>query len=389
MPKKLAFIGTLLLLLSACSPGRAPIDSTPMAAAPQPAVARPKLPPVKSPCGDGVCDPAERANPNLCPADCAGDAAPLPARVEPTTGPSPTSTAETTAEILPADLTFIPDPGIRIKMASQPAPMAAEDGTIYVFYSNRTALPNEPNSNAVARSTDGLTFTDLGMERDSLSVINPFATQLPDGVWRLYDIDMNTGVMTSRSSPDGIHFTPDSGVRYTAPADQLPIGVRDFYVNPSGDVIFLYIAPLDGADHHIRRAVSTDGGNTFTFHSNNVLGDLSNAGLDRHVDPKFVVLPDGGARLFTMVQGCVAIPGQRACCNIYSFTTTDGYTFTQDPGTRLTTSDFTEFTVWSLNDPWAVLLPDGRFRIYLAALMEDGSSSKPFWAILSATTPQT
>lgn len=272
-------------------------------------------------------------------------------------------------------------------MATQPAPIVGADGAIYVFYNSRGELPNEPGSSAVARSEDGLTFTEVGLDPNSVPAVNPFAVQLPDGTWRLYDVDENAGIMTSRSSTDGIHFGQDEGVRYTFPSEHLPIGVRDFYVNASGEVIFLYIGAKATPDDHIRRAVSTDGGNTFTFHSDNVLGDSSNAPLDRHVDPKFVVLSDGSARLFTMVQGNVPIPGQQSCCDIYSFSTTDGYTFTQDAGIRLQAGDFTEFTVWSLNDPWVIVLPDGRFRLYVAGLITDDSSSEPFWVILSATTP--
>lgn len=296
-------------------------------------------------------------------------------------------TAISTVPLPDEELIFTPDSGIRIEMASQPAPVVGTDGALYVFYSNRSVLPNDPSSSAVARSEDGLTFTEVGLDPNRVLVVNPFAVQLPDGRWRLYDVDENAGVMTSRSSTDGIRFAQDEGVRYTFPREHLPIGVRDFYVNPSGDVIFLYIGARAKPDDHIRRAVSTDGGDTFTFHSDNVLADWGKPGLDRNVDPKFVVLPDGRARLFTMVQGNVAIPGQRACCSIYSFTTADGYTFTQDPGIRLQFSDFTEFTVWSLNDPWAIVLPDGRIRLYVAALVDNGSSSEPFWAILSATNP--
>lgn len=350
---------------------------------PLPVVQSPASPPGQNPCGDGVCGPAEMADPNLCPADCPGTALPTPEIDATVVAPTPTQLVEA----LPNELTFIPDPGIRIKMASQPAPIVAADGSIYVFYASHNALPNEPNSDAVAHSEDGLNFTEVGLEPHSVSIINPFATQLPDGTWRLYDFDMNTGVMTSRSSTDGIHFTPDDGIRYTAPPDHLPIGVRDFFVNTSGDVILLYIGAMGKENHYIRNAVSSDGGEHFTLYADDALGDQNNPGLERDVDPKFVTLPDGRARLITMVQYQVPIPGQRSCCKIYSFTSADGYTYTQDAGVRLQSSDFTEFTVWSLNDPWVILLPDGRYRLYVAALLQDDSMSEPFWAILSATTP--
>ncbi len=297
-------------------------------------------------------------------------------------GPPPAPTATRSTE-----LTFIPDPGLRIKMAGQPAPVIGNDGALYLFYNNRAVLPNDPHSNAVARSEDGLNFTASGLNPDDVPATNPFATRLPDGTWRLYDMDAEKGILTSRSGTDGLHFTPDDGVRYAAPSDHLPIGVRDFYVNPAGEVFFLYIGAMAKPNHYIRSALSTDGGDTFTLYADDPLGDQDKDGLERHVDPKFVVLPDGGARLFTMVQHQVPIPGQRACCDIHSFTSPDGHTWTQDPGRRLRADDFTEFTVWSLNDPWAIILPDGRFRLYVAALVDDGSTPQPFWAIVSATTP--
>lgn len=292
-------------------------------------------------------------------------------------------------DTLSNDLIFIPDPGIRIEMASQPAPVIAEDGTIYIFYSAKTALPNEPSSEAVAISSDGLNFTEIGLDPTSVSQINPFATQMANGVWKLFPINQETGEMTSLSSQDGVHFTADSGVRYTVPPEHMPIGVRDFYVNTSGEVIFLYVAPIgiDSPDHHIRRAVSKDNGETFEFHSDNVLGDRGGGKLNTHLDPKFTELPDGSVRLITMVQGNVVVPGQRTCCEIYSFTSPDGYTFTQDPGIRLQTGDFEDMTVWSLNDPWMIQLPDGRYRLYVAGLVKTDTPGQPMWAILSATTP--
>lgn len=65
---------------------------------------------------------------------------------------------------------------------------------------------NDPTSSVVACSEDGLTFTEAGLDPNRVSVVNPFAAQLPDGRWRLYDVDENGGVMTSRSSTDGIRF---------------------------------------------------------------------------------------------------------------------------------------------------------------------------------------
>ncbi|MEW6406754.1 MAG: hypothetical protein AB1649_33655, partial [Chloroflexota bacterium] len=322
MKRILSLISTLLLLALACSFGATATSIPTVPPSQSPSLQSPPPPTGQHPCGDGLCDAAEQADPSLCPSDCKDQpATPIASGTLVATTP-PTQVVET----LPTELTFIPDPGIRIKMAVQPAPVVAPDGTIYVFYSTQSTLPNEPGSNKVAHSTDGLSFTETGLDPNRVSVINPFATQLPDGTWRIYLFNPSTGVMTSRSAPDGIHFTADEGIRYTAPSGHPPIGIWDEYVNLAGEVILVYVAPIgvNSPDHHMRRAVSTDGGKTFTFHSDNVLGDRGGGELNTHVDPKFLLLPDGRARLFTMVQGNVVLPGQRACCTIYSFTTADG-----------------------------------------------------------------
>ena len=58
----------------------------------------------------------------------------------------------------------------------------------------------------------------------------------------------------------------------------------------------------------------------------------------------------------------------------------DGNNYTMESGTRLTTSAFTGMSLTSLNDPSLIRLPDGRYRIYVAAMM-NGT-----WVIVSATT---
>ncbi len=386
MAKKIVFLLLTMWLLSACTGGSL---ATPAPVSPSPAPPEKGAPPspaARNPCGDGVCDTAEQANPALCPGDCpsAATAAPAPAA---TAVPQPSPTPQEAA--LPAELTFFPDPGIRILMAAQPAPVVMPDGSVCILYRQYEEGEEGPGFKAVACADDGLTFTETGLDPTTVTMVSPFATRMSSGVWRLFDVVTGPQgtTLASRTSEDGIAFTQDAGVRYTFPEEHLPIGVRDFYTTPSGDVVFLYIGAMGKAEHHIRLAASTDGGETFTLYRDDALGDAAKDDMERYLDPKFVVLPDGSARLFTMVQHQVPIPMQRACCDIYSLTTTDGYTYTPDPGVRLAASDFTEFTVWSLNDPWVVLLPDGRFRMYVAALVDDGSSDRPFWAVVSATTP--
>jgi len=61
-----------------------------------------------------------------------------------------------------------------------------------------------------------------------------------------------------------------------------------------------------------------------------------------------------------------------------------------DPVVSLTPEDFLPFGlyVWSLNDPWVVELPDGRYRMYVAAVLsDDAEGTNQRVGILSATTP--
>lgn len=104
--------------------------------------------------------------------------------------------------------------------------------------------------------------------------------------------------------------------------------------------------------------------------------DLSYAGAT-YVDPNVLVLADGRMRLITMKQATT----------LYSFISSDGRNFALEQGYRLHLNDFTGFKVSSLNDPKLVRLKDGRYRIYVAALVDRGDS-KPLWTIVSATTKQ-
>ena len=73
---------------------------------------------------------------------------------------------------------------------------------------------------------------------------------------------------------------------------------------------------------------------------------------------------------------------------IYSFTSNDyGATFIQDIDYRLRFDDYDEFEVISLNDPKVILLPDGRYRMYVASMIRTGQGNDEIkWSIISATT---
>jgi len=156
------------------------------------------------------------------------------------------------------------------------------------------------------------------------------------------------------------------------------MGVYDHYVDPQGRVILLYLGDKAGLNN-VRRAVSTDQGWTFTFARGDVLGDSADArargAQNAFVDHKTTLLHDGRRRLFAMRRGCA----------IYSFVSSDGDVYDREPGARVTTTAFGDLPVRSLHDPVVVRLQDGRYRMYVAAALQNATGPEGS-VIVSATT---
>lgn len=296
--------------------------------------------------------------------------------------PSPTQSPAATPSPQPtsADLIFIPDQGFRIETGSNPAPgIDPETGVTYLYYSDG------PDKH-LATSEDGINFVEQATPTDCRN--DPRRLLLPDGKWRLFEYDQQNQEMKSRISDNGLKFTNESGSRYQPQEnDKGSIGVYDIFTNSRDEVVMLYIGDMTGLNN-VRRAYSADNGWTFTFQRGNVLGD-DNAGGNgnSHVDQKSILLPDGRRRLFTMKQGPEPPqPPAKKVTQIFSFISEDdGDNFTEEPGTRITPEDFREFDVYSLHDPWVVLMKDGRYRMYVCARVYDGNGGYKF-AIVSATT---
>lgn len=259
-------------------------------------------------------------------------------------------------------MVFTADPGIRITGGTIPAAGISPSGQIYLYYSG---VPGSPGS-FVATSADGVSFGAGRTATLDDQTANPWRTQLPDGTWKIYTLGPTTNTMRSSSSTDGVRFTNDAGFRYTAP--ESTVGVQTNYTE-GNEIVLLYIGDLLGLNN-VRRAVSRDGGNTFTFDRANVLGDAGLGGGGRsYVDQRSLKLPDGRRRLITM-----------RAFELFSFITSDGNNYTLESGTRLTTASFTGVSLQTLNDPSLIRLPDGRYRLYVAGNM-NGT-----WVIVSATT---
>jgi len=290
------------------------------------------------------------------------------------------------------DLQFSPDPGIRVDYASIPgAVVDRETGVVYLTYTyNREGTG--PGIQLVSTAADGLEFgpgVDHGTVHARFSLTSLLA---PDGRWRRYNAGRVPGTLESSVSTDGFTFVREPGIRYTLPEnDNGSMGVSTMYTDPTGAVVLFYVGDMGHADN-VRLAYSIDGGLTFTQETDNLLGDRDLDATEKFVDPRTLLLPDGRRRLITMRRGrngTVPVPGTRAVGELVTFISTDGKTYHREPGIRLSPGDFTEFAVWSLNDPTLVRLPDGRFRIYVAALVDDTSPDAPSaskWVIVSATS---
>lgn len=271
------------------------------------------------------------------------------------------------------DLRFVPDPGVRVELASNPEAGLDLTGVVFLYYEDQAA--QGPGERArVALSVDGLDFQPGAVPADRAN--DPRRVRMPDGAWRLYQLTREA-TLTSSHSVDGLQFTEEPGLRYSAaPEDRGEMGIYELFVDSAGGVVMLYLGDLHGLNN-TRRAYSTDGGLSFHYERGDVLGDtLLGGGGRSYVDITTNPLPDGRRRLFAM-QG-----GQ----GIYSFVTADeGVTFTQEPGARVAKADWTEFQVVGLFDPTVVRLPDGRYRMYVCGQIDEpGGRSRS--VILSATT---
>ena len=272
-------------------------------------------------------------------------------------------------------LIFRPDHGIRADYAGLASPSYDEEtGLFYLYYED-----NRSHRQLVATSIDGLNFsigtTPTEWLHDPRILILPEPEAEGNPIHRRY-LRQPDSSFVSESSSDGIRFSRDPGIRFTPqPEDRGRIGVYDHFVDSAGGVVLLYIGDMFGVNN-VRRAYSSPGDNgwTFVFQDANPLGDAHlGGGPNSYVDQKSILLPDGRRRLFAMKQG-----------SIYSFTSLDdGETFQLDPGVRLAPQGFAGLQFRTLHDPWPVLLPDGRVRLYLHGFIE---GANPRNAIVSATS---
>ena len=251
------------------------------------------------------------------------------------------------------DLFFAPDSGIRVDSAGISKVLQATSG-LYFIYNNQG--PDQ----SLAISEDGLSFTSVNIH----DYPDYRYEVMPDSSYRRYfvEIENDSAKLRSFNSDGGIEFTMDPGYRYVfTPNDAIthPNVYATYFNNALGEVYMVYLAgEIDNA-----RSIHSETGNNglvFGSYTTDIFGDsILGGGNQSFWDPHALVLPDGS-------------------------------TFTQDPDYRLRFDDYTEFEVLSLNDPKVILLPDGRYRMYMASMIRTGPGENDIkWAIVSATTSAT
>lgn len=242
--------------------------------------------PQRTPCGDQICDEAEQANPNLCPQDCP-DAAPngQPPLIRPTVdaigerAEVPTVTAIETWQ----RISYPADPG-----PFAPDIIALAEGGYRVFWNQFN--PNGPMGGGIA----------------------------------------------SASSPDGIHFTADEGLRLVNELEGISCVVSHpwiiaveggyrLYFQADGACRFNGDVSGDEPEFRILSAFSSDGLNF--EREDGVRMDIGEAtGLSQAAHGRVFQLADGTYRM--LFSGNII--GKRGPSDILGATSMDGLTWTRD-----------------------------------------------------------
>ncbi len=279
----------------------------------------------------------------------------------------------------PPAFKFVPDTGIRIDSVSIAHATLIND-TLFLFYNYHLFDGTSAKGVGIAtESSDWLEFDTNYLFFDYNDYFIRY--RMPDSIYRKFHIQDRD--IISFSSVTGRYFDPDTGIRYTLPPSDSVMGVSTYISAPDGSVHLFYNA-MGQQDIACRHAISYPGDNGWNFHftGGNVFGDSLYAEREFYVDPNSLLNADGSITVYLMNQHGDPVPPAGRTGYICSFTSYDnGQTFDLD---RSATGDTVRFKfddfdagygfsekVYSLNDPKAVILPDGRYRIYITALLKD------------------
>ena len=296
--------------------------------------------------------------------------------------------------------TFTAEAGFRIRHAGNAKAgynADAHAGPVGIYLYHQPKDGTEPSgggggmlSTIFAYSEDGLTFdaaeytevaTGACNGQDGARIVgHSERLALPEGGYRLYRLMQGPMAafqsFSSMYSDDGVVYCNLPTDHYElGPNDNGTMGIYTTFVaeHTENQVVLLYLGDLFG-DNNTRRAVAGGDGDQFEWHSDNVLGDAGGEASQAYVDISTVPAAPGVRRLFSMQGGN----------GIYSFIThDDGVSFVQEPGPRLTPSDFDgllgeDFTTCAFFDPTLVQIPDGSggiaaTRMYLTSRVWDAS----------------
>ncbi len=293
----------------------------------------------------------------------------------------------------PPSFKFIPDFGLRIDCVAIADAVLIND-TLFLFYNHELFNGTQGKGVGIAtQSSDWLVFDTSYSFFDFEDYFIRY--KMPDNTYRKYHPEGNQ--IKSESSITGLNFIPDTGNRYIAQPFDSSFGVST-YITASDGSVHLFYNTTGQEKIACRHAVSAPGDNgmNFNYMGMNVFGDSAYTTGNFFVDPNAIFNPDGSISVYLMNQAGGPFPPAGRTGYIHSFTSYDnGQTFSLDSDEsgdtiRFKFDDFEAGygfpeTVYSLNDPKVVRLPDGRYRVYVSAMLKDSAGSIRY-AIVSATS---
>ncbi len=306
----------------------------------------------------------------------------------------------TSAIAQPPSFKFTPDTGLRIDNVAIADATLIND-TLFLFYNYH--LNNGTPAKGVGFATSNSDWLTFDTSANYFDYSDYFITyRMPDSTYRKYfpeNFNMNGKTIKSKSSVTMHNFVMDTGIRYTLHYTDSVLGVSSYIAASDGSVHMFYNT-TGQSNIACRHAIAPSGNNgmSFNYASSNVFGDSLYGNGKYYVDPNSILNNDGSITVYLMNQNGGPYPPAGRTGYICSFTSYDnGQTFSLDNDggdtVRFKFDDFDNVygiqeTVYSLNDPKAVKLPDGRYRIYVSAMLKD-STENIRYAIVSATSQLT
>lgn len=254
-----------------------------------------------------------------------------------------------------------PDPEFFISGASIPN-VGRVDGEIWLIVGGSQGLKLYKSSDG-SNDTNGETIAGLQNALQGTEYVpsETLPREAVDGTNQLYVLGL-AGSGARRSVVYRLEERSGSFVRSPSQAvfsggaeDSNFLGVPDIYPTEGGRMRMIYVG-LGAQRQNSRIATSTDGGNSFSFESNNPYGDLNapNTAETTNVDPAVLKLSDGTYLSVTM-----------RATKLYLFQSTDGLTFTPIDQPAIETSIFQNGNGKGFFDPTLVELANGSVAVYV------------------------